>query len=275
VEPAEELEPGATPEDLEHIVAASEAGGHIDRQLSILLDRGLDFRRRTAGEAMTARVDVVAISVDQPCTRVVELLASGHSRFPVVGPDGVDDVIGMVAIADLLRVPGPERATTPVRTVATPALFLPASMPLRTVLEELRRARRQLACVVDEYGGFAGVVSLEDVAEELVGPIQDEDDLPEPAPRRQPDGGWLVPAQWRIDELVDATGLELPESDDYDTLSGLVLSVLGRVPQEGDTVAIPTDAGRHIEARVVTVRRHVPNTVYLSQPQPGPQEEQA
>jgi CBS domain containing-hemolysin-like protein len=278
VEPAEELEPGATPEDLEQIVATSGAGGHIDRQLSILLDRGLDFRHITAGEAMTARVDVVSISADQPCTRVVELLASGHSRFPVIGPDGVDDVIGIVAIADLLAVPGPQRATTPVSAVATPVLFLPAGLPLRAVLEELRRARRQLACVIDEYGGFAGVISLEDVAEELVGPIQDEDDLPEPAPLRQPDGGWLVPAQWRIDEVVDATGLELPESDEYDTLSGLILSVLGRIPQEGDTVSLPGatpgSPGR-VVARVVSVRRHVPSAVHLREVQPEPEEAEA
>lgn len=274
VEPAEELESGATSEDLEHIVATSQAGGHLDRQLSILLDRGLGFRHRTAEEAMTARVDVITIRADEPCTRVVELLDQGHSRFPVVGADGVDDVVGVVAIADLLALPPAERAATPVRTAAHPALFLPASMPLRAVLEELRRERRQLACVVDEYGGFAGVISLEDVAEELVGPIQDEDDLPEPEPRPHPDGGWLVPAQWRVDEIADATGLALPESPDYDTLSGLILSALGRIAKVGDLVTMPeaSAVGRRgqLMARVVTVRRRVPDTVHLFEPlQPG------
>jgi CBS domain containing-hemolysin-like protein len=194
----------------------------------------------------------------------VELLDTGHSRFPVVGSAGVDDVVGVVAIADLLRVPGPERATTDVRTVATPALFLPDGMRLRSVLEELRRTHRQLACVVDEYGGFAGVISLEDVAEELVGPILDEDDLPEPAPRRQPDGSWVVPALWRVDEITDITGFELPESDEYDTLSGLILASLGRVPEPGDVVEVPGRRHSQIVARVLTVRRHVPDTVHMS-----------
>jgi CBS domain containing-hemolysin-like protein len=260
IEPVEELASGATAEDLTQIVANARAEGHLDEQLSTLLDRGLDFRHRTAAEAMTPRVDVVAIGGREPCVRVVELLSTGHSRFPVLGPGGVDDVIGVVAIVDLLGLPPAARASTPAAAVAAEATFVPAGMPLRRVLEELRRTHRQLACVVDEYGGFAGVVTLEDIAEELVGPILDEDDLPEPAPRRQPDGHWLVPARWRLDELADATGMTLPRPEGYATLSGLLLSALGRVPEPGDELVL--EGGT--VARVVTVRRHVADTVELS-----------
>jgi CBS domain containing-hemolysin-like protein len=140
--------------------------------------------------------------------------------------------------------------------VATPPLLLPAALPLPAVLDRMRRGRRQLAVVVDEYGGLDGIITLEDVAEELVGPISDEVDVPEPAPVRQPDGSWLVPARLRIDEIADATGVDLPESPHYDTLSGLVLRELGRMARVGDEVAVDG-----VTLRVVAVQRQVPRTV--------------
>jgi CBS domain containing-hemolysin-like protein len=140
--------------------------------------------------------------------------------------------------------------------VAVAPLLLPAALPLPVVLDRLRRSRRQLACVVDEYGGLDGIITLEDVAEELVGPISDEVDRPEPAPVRERDGAWLVPARLRIDEVADATGIELPESPHYDTLSGLVLRRLGRMARVGDEVDVDG-----VTLRVVAVQRQVPRTV--------------
>jgi CBS domain containing-hemolysin-like protein len=124
--------------------------------------------------------------------------------------------------------------------------------------------------VVDEYGGFAGIITLEDIAEELVGPIRDEDDLPEPAPVRQDDGSWVVPARWRIDEVADATGVKLPEDPDYNTVSGLVMFRLGRVPEVGDEVTVTLPAAldappAQIVLRVLSVDRHVPGTVRISE----------
>jgi CBS domain containing-hemolysin-like protein len=258
VEPIDELPSGATAEDLEQIIAESRAEGHLDAQISALLDRGLDFRRLTAGEAMVPRVDVHTVREDEPVRRVVDLLETGHSRFPVRGGDGVDDVTGVVSIADVMDVPPAERSTTPVRAVAVAPLLVPGTLPLPAVLDRLRAGHRQMACVVDEYGGFAGVITLEDIAEELVGPIRDEDDHPEPSPRRQADGSWLVPARWRIDEVSDATGVELPEAPEYDTVSGLVMRELGRVPSVGDRVEL-ADAVLSVES----VDRHVPESVRL------------
>ena len=274
IEPIEELPEGATEEDLEQIIAESRAEGHLDPELSALLDRGLDFRRRTAAEAMVPRVDVCTVRAGDPLTKVVDLLETGRSRFPVRSDVGVDEIVGVVGITDLLDVPAAERATTTVADVAIPPLMIPASLRLPAVLDRLRGGHRQLACVVDEYGGFAGIVTLEDIAEELVGPIRDEDDLPEPAPVRQDDGSWVVPARWRIDEVEDATGLTLPEDPSYDTVSGLVMSRLGRVPRVGDEVGIeppPTldDDAPPMVLRVLSIARHVPGTVRISQAVPS------
>lgn len=195
IEPIEELPSGATPKDLEQIIAESREEGHLNAEMSDLLDRGLDFRTLTAGEAMVPRVDVHTVRAHEPLSRVVELLDTGHSRFPVRGTEGVDDLVGVVGIADVLAVPPAERATTPVSAVVGPPLLVPETLPLPTVLDRLRVGHRQLACVVDEYGGFAGVITLEDIAEELVGPIRDEDDPPDRAPPgRTTAPGWCRPA---------------------------------------------------------------------------------
>jgi CBS domain containing-hemolysin-like protein len=262
IEPIEELPEGATPEDLEQIIAESRADGRLDPELSELLDNGLDFRRRTAAEVMVPRVDVHTVSADAPAASVVALLDTGRSRFPVRG--AAFDIVGVVGIADVLTVAPAARASTPVSAIAEEPLLVPSSLRLPAVLDQLRAGRRQLACVVDEYGGFAGIITLEDIAEELVGPIRDEDDLPEPAPVRQADGSWVVPARWRIDEVADATGLELPEDPSYDTISGLVMTVLGRVPEPGDQVSLPSPSP--ISLTVLTVDRHVPDSVRLAGP---------
>ncbi|GAA1789940.1 HlyC/CorC family transporter [Planosporangium flavigriseum] len=266
VEPVEELPTGATAEELERIVADARAGGHLDDETSRLLARGLEFRQHTAGQVMTPRVDVHTVRVDEPATRVVDLLDTGHSRFPVLGDHSVDDIVGVIGINDVLALSPAERAATPVARVATPALLLPESLPLPAVLDRLRGEHRQLACVLDEYGAFAGVITLEDIAEELVGQILDEDDPAEPGVLRRPDGAWLVPGRWRVDEVADATGVQLPEGEHYDTIAGLVMTLLGRVPQPGDRaeVTLPAtgdDATPRVTLEVVAVARHVPASI--------------
>jgi len=254
IEPVEELPEGATEADLPRIIESS----GLDDELSTLLDRGLDFRGRTAAQAMVPRVDVIFVDATSTAADVVALLDTGRSRFPVRG-ESSDEILGVVAIGDVIGVPPAARATEPVTALMHDAILVPASLRLPAVLERLRAGHRQLACVVDEFGGFAGIITLEDIAEELVGAIRDEDDLPEPAPVRQDDGSWLVPARWRLDEISDATGVDLPLGDDYDTISGLVMARLGRVAKAGDSVTLDT-----LSVRVETVDRHVPQTVRLS-----------
>ncbi|ONI81409.1 hypothetical protein ALI144C_18895 [Actinosynnema sp. ALI-1.44] len=272
IEPVEELPQGATADDLQRIIDDSEAGGHLDPELSLLLDRGLDFRGLTAGQAMTPRVDVHTLNATDPVSAVVERLDTGRSRFPVLG-DGVDDLKGVVGLAEVLTVPIDRRTSTPAATVVSPPVLVPESLPLPAVLERLRTERRQLACVLDEFGGFAGVITLEDLAEELVGDILDEDDLAETTPERQTEGVWVVPARLRIDELADQTGIQLPEDDAYETVSGLILQRLGRIPRAGDQVtvelaqeSIEDDPPPPLTARldVLDVSRHVPQTVRVT-----------
>ncbi|PPK70843.1 hemolysin family protein [Actinokineospora auranticolor] len=271
IEPIEELPQGATAEDLRGIIGESREVGSLDAGTSRLLEGGLDFRTLTAGQVMTPRVDVHVVRAGDPVTRVVELLDTGRSRFPVVGAD-IDDVVGVIGIAEVLTVPPAERGTTEARAVATAPLFLPESLPLPEVLERLRAEHRQLACVVDEFGGFAGVVSFEDVAEEVVGEILDEDDHMEIGAVSHPDGSWSVPARWRVDEVAEVTGIELPGDAGYDTLSGLVMQHLGRVPRPGDKVEVTAaladadldDAPQTAVVSVTEVHRRVPHTVLVS-----------
>jgi CBS domain containing-hemolysin-like protein len=270
IEPVEELPQGAGVEELQAIIDESHAVGALDLELSQLLDRGLDFRELVAEQAMTPRVDVHTLHADEPVARVVEMLATGNARFPVTDKD-VDDLIGVVGLAEVLTVSPMDRASTPVRAVASPALLVPDHLRLPAVLELLRAEHRQLACVIDEFGGFAGVVTLEDLAEELVGDILDEDDLDEAAFRHRPDGWWTVPGRSRLDEIADATGIDLPAGEGYATVSGLVLSRLGRTARVGDEVELkvrgpfspdgPTELT--VEIRVAEVARQVPQTVLL------------
>ena len=262
ITPIDELPEGATSEDLTQIIASSRSSGDLSGELSALLGRGLDFRGLTVASAMVPRVDVVFASPSTSAADVVALLDTGHSRFPVRGSSS-DEILGIIGISDIISVRPELRSTTLVSSLLRPAIMVPSSLRLPQVLERLRAGHSQIACAVDEFGGFAGVITLEDIAEELVGPIRDEDDLPEPAPVRQEDGSWLVPARWRLDEISGATGVELPAGDDYDTVSGLVMARLGRIAREGDAVTLDNLPVR-VSMRVESVDRHVPQIVRLS-----------
>ena len=273
IEPVEELPSGATAEDLRGIIDESRSGGALDEGTSRMLEGGLDFRVLVAGQVMTPRVHVHTLRADEPASRVVDLLDTGRSRFPVTGAD-VDDVVGVVGLAELLTVPADERAAVPVGRIAAAPVLVPDSLPLPEVLERLRAEHRQLAVVVDEFGGFAGVVTFEDVAEEVVGEILDEDDAGEPVAVAHPDGSWSLPARWRVDEIAEATTIELPAAAAYDTVGGLVLERLGRTARPGDRVEVPAalpaedgaDAPRPVhvaEIEVIDVHRHVPAHVII------------
>ncbi len=268
IEPVEELPQGATPEDLQRIISDSAMGGLLDDDLTKLLGRGLAFRGHAAEEVMTPRIDVETVQADEPASRVLELLDTGHSRFPVIGRD-IDDIVGVIGLHELLSVPAEQRGRIPVRDLADEALILPESLPLPRVLEELREQHRQIAVVVDEYGGFAGVITFEDVAEEVVGEIWDEDDAEEAEPTARIDGAWQLAARMRIDEVETITNIALPENEDYDTLSGLVMHQLGRMANEGDRVAVTWPSRNEdgepqevsVDIEVLSIARFVPEMV--------------
>ncbi|MEV0382958.1 hemolysin family protein [Nonomuraea sp. NPDC050643] len=270
IEPVEEVEHGATPEELSRIIAESTQAGELPPRLSELLERALEFGDRTAEEIMVPRPRVVTLRASQPVSHLLGVMrACGHSRYPVLNDDG--DVAGVTGVRELLTSGKEEGA---ISDIIRPALLVPASVPVPAVLDRMRVAKDDMACVIDEYGGLAGVITVEDLAEELVGELVDEND-PEPAGAvEHPGGVWDVPGRLRLDEVERATGVALPESDDYDTLAGLVLARLGRMPDEGDTVTVPItphsdpfteDDEEHLaQLTVMSLNRRVPEWVRLA-----------
>ncbi|RIQ20918.1 hemolysin family protein [Jiangella rhizosphaerae] len=267
IEPVEELHHGATLEELGHVIGESEAGGSLSSQLSGILGRALYFSEHTAGEAMVPRPDVRGVRADAAAAAVVELVAThGHSNYPVRGEE-TDEVVGVVGVRELMDVAPADVASTLVRDIARPPLLVPDSLPLPALVERMQDAGDEFACVVDEYGGLAGIVTLEDVSEELFGDITDETDQ-QAVPVTRDGDWWQLDAGLRVDEAAARTGLPLHESDDYDTVAGLIVAELGRFAEPTDRLVVGTDVdGRdRVEIEVVTVARHVPELVRLRRP---------
>ena len=238
IEPVEELEHTVSAEELGLIVTESERQGALNEAKAELLSRAIAFRGLRAGDAMVPRHEVASLPIDASCAQLRALAQqTGHSRFPVTGESGLDDVKGVVQAKDLLRVASDSREFAPIRPLVRPALAVPESALLGPLLSELRGAHRQLAVVIDEYGGTAGIVTLEDIVEELVGAIQDEYDPAEPGVVALTDGAFRVPGWWRLHEVYRDTAVELPDGD-YDTVGGLVMAQLGRVPAVDDRVEV-------------------------------------
>jgi CBS domain containing-hemolysin-like protein len=258
IEPAEELHGGVSSEELGLIIEESGRGGVLSTAQAALLGRVLEFRTLRAAEAMVARPQVVALPAAATCAELQRLaVESGHSRFPVMAEDDLDDVLGVVQAKDVLAIPPGERAHRTVRALTQDALVVPESAQLGSLLGELRGAHASLAIVVDEHGGTAGVLTLEDIVEELVGSIRDEYDAEEPRVVALPSGAFLAPASWRPDEIARETGIELPEGD-YETVSGLVMDRLGRVPAVGDAVELDG-----VRLQVVAMDGHAVSRVRL------------
>lgn len=262
IEPVHDVEHAATPRDLEAIIGESRESGDLAPELSTLLDRVLDFTDRPARAAMIPRPRVASVWAGSTVADVVERMAGGHSRYPVLG-SGPDDVVGVICLRDVLALDGRDLTAIRVEEVARPPVPVPDSLPLPAVLARLRETGEELACVVDEYGDLAGVVTLEDIAEELVGEIADEHDRPRADEAVAGDGEWLVPGGMHVDEVGRLVDADLPHGP-YQTIGGLAMSELQRLPAPGDVVAVelPGEEGqRRLEIIVSAVGRHVPQTV--------------
>ncbi|MGC9666927.1 hemolysin family protein [Planosporangium sp. 12N6] len=246
VEPQEELASARSPEELGLLAVISARAGALPPETAVLLRRTIRFGDKRAAEAMTPRVDVEALRAD---ATVADLLAAaretGHSRFPVY-EQTLDTVTGVATVKDALGVPPVRRATTKVAAVAREPVYVPESLDLDGVLHVLRNSAADMAIVVDEYGGTDGVVTVEDLVEELVGEIADEHDVapPEesttyelilPDANGAPGHEWLVDGLLREDELAERTGFRLPEGP-YETLAGFLMSRLGHIPVVGESV---------------------------------------
>ena len=237
VEPQEELRSARSSTELASLIQRSADVGTLDPDTAELMERSVEFGTRTAGEIMTPRVRTHSLEVNDRASAVIELTrGTGNSRFPVLDDD--DTVVGTVHVKHAVALPLHERATTKVKHLMVRPIVVPDSLRLDPLLALLRADGFQMAVVLDEYGGHAGIVTLEDVIEEIVGDISDEHDRLGSRARQRRDGTWSLSGLLRPDEVEDLTGVELPESEDYDTIAGLVLQVLGRIPASGDIAEV-------------------------------------
>ena len=235
VEPREELSGGRSAQELVALVRRSAEVGTLDAGTATRLTNSLELNTLVAVDVMTDRTRMVVVRRDASAAEVVDLArASGHSRFPVIDTSH-DDVVGVVHLRKAIAVPFDRRGEVPAAALMDEAPRVPETVRLGPLLVELRGLGLQMALVVDEYGGTAGLVTLEDVVEEIVGEVADEHD-PRRAGVYRAGDGWNVPGLLRPDELDESTGLVVPDDGAYETLGGLVMALLGRVPEVGDAV---------------------------------------
>ncbi len=241
IEPKEELSGARSAEELSSLVRRSAQAGLLEQDTASLLDRSLTFTRLTAADVMTPRPSVHALAAGDSVEDVIQLARrTGHSRFPVY-EESMDDIVGIAHLKAAVGVPRGKRGTVPVGAIATEPLRVPEAVHLDALLTELRARGYQMAIVADEYGGTAGVVTLEDLVEEIVGEVLDEHD------RRRADvtregAAVLFPATWRPDEALRRAGVRIPEGDVYDTVGGFIMSELERIPTVGDSVDLDEGA---------------------------------
>jgi CBS domain containing-hemolysin-like protein len=236
IEPVEELHGAVSTEELDLIVDSSAESGHLTISQAGLLERAIDFGELEASDAMVAWNKVVTIDGTATAADLRDAMASRRSRFPVVDPDG--KVQGIVHAKDLLGVERNAYDTVLVHSLMHDVIAVPEVASLTNVLAELRTHSTEMALVIDEYGGPAGIVTLEDIVEELVGEIEDEYDPTESSEQAETAPGvWVISGTSRPDEIERATGLELPDGE-YDTVAGLVLDRLERLAETGDSVVV-------------------------------------
>jgi CBS domain containing-hemolysin-like protein len=236
IEPAEDLRSARSPQELLSLVRTSARSGALDAATASLVRRSLQFGTRTAEELMTPRSKIVALqSGDSVADLTAAAAESGFSRFPIVDGD-LDETVGIVHVKQVFAIPSADRAHTPLTALARPVPVVPSTLDGDAVMALIRTSDLQTAMVVDEYGGTAGMVTLEDLIEEIVGDVRDEHD--DATPDVMAAGrGWRVAGLLRIDEVATATGYRGPEGP-YETIGGLVLRELGHIPTAGETVEL-------------------------------------
>ena len=235
IEPRDELMNVHSLEELELLIRSSRQEGALAEEDFALLARSINFQRKTAADALTPRTSITAVTAGAMLGELTQVaLECGHSRIPVYEED-LDNIIGIAHIKDIYALPPEERARVRITTIMRDALEVPESKSLDSLLLEMRRDRKQMAVVVDEYGGTAGIITLEDLLEEIVGEIEDEYDPLAAAEMRTPEveGVYRLSGMLHRDEVREACGLELPEGD-YDTFAGFLLALFDRIPEAGD-----------------------------------------
>ena len=281
IEPVHDLDVSVSADDLPRIISDSRDSGDLPVELSLMLDRILDFPQQDVEHAMIPRSQVDWLTPETTLLKLRELMASGHTRYPVIHED---TPVGVVHLTDvLLRLLAGDTEDT-VESVMRPAIVIPTLMALPDALAELIQTNNQLACVIDEYGSFVGVLTLEDLAEEIVGEITDEHDEDKADPVMPGgDGIWIMDGDVHLDEVERALGYDLPH-EEVETIAGLLIAELGALPAEGDivTIALPEDPSelvsdlpveRQLVIEVLRVERYVPTQVRVTLVETMKQEE--
>lgn len=236
IQPADELRSARSPQELVSLVRTSAKQGSLDQPTADLVDRSLQFGARTAEDFMTPRSKVESLEADDTVADLLEMVrTTGHSRFPVTRGD-LDEAIGVVHLKQVFKIPHAERVATRLDRLVQTVPVVPSTLDGDALMQQILRTGMQTALVADEYGGIAGMVTVEDLIEEIVGDIQDEHDAMSHDVVRIT-GGHRVSGLLRIDEVADKTGFRAPDGD-YETIGGLVMQTLGRIPSEGDSVEL-------------------------------------
>jgi CBS domain containing-hemolysin-like protein len=236
IEPAEELRSARSAQELASLVRNSARSGSLDASTALLVHRSLQFGERTAEELMTPRSKIEVLDAGDSVAELMSAaIRTGYSRFPIVEGD-LDETIGVVHIKQVFSIPREDRARTRLAALALPVATVPSTLDGDAVMTQIRANGLQTALVVDEYGGTAGMVTVEDLIEEIVGDVRDEHD--DATPDVVPAGaGWQVSGLLRIDEVAAGTGFRAPEGE-YETIGGLVLQELGHIPENGESVEL-------------------------------------
>lgn len=280
IEPVHDVESAVTAADLERVVAASRESGTMPQELATVLERIIDFPRRDAAHAMVPRVRVGTVGTDTTIGEVRALMATGHTRYPVLDERG--GVVGVVELVDVLDA---QDVQAPVSTIARQPLLITEFLPLPDAQEQMQATDHELAVVLDEFGDFAGIVTREDLVEEIVGDLVDEHDAHAIDPDRPQatdasHRSWTISGAAHIDEVERTIARRLPQGE-YETIAGLVIQLAGDLPAVGDVVqlrleptagelAVHDDAPASVVTiEVLTVERRVPGTVHITVAQEG------
>ncbi|WP_081736658.1 hemolysin family protein [Arthrobacter sp. MA-N2] len=255
LEAKEEISGARSPSELASLVRRSAELGTLDAGTANFVARTLKFSARTAADVMTPRIRVETIDAEQPVSDIIEAARrTGYSRFPIIG-DSADDIRGVVHIKKAVSVPSERRSRLQAGAIMSEVLRVPETIHLDSLLLELREGNLQLAVVLDEYGGTAGIATLEDLVEEIVGEVADEHDKVRPGLLQSASGDWYFPGLLRPDEVSEQIpGLTVPDDPAYETVGGFVMSQLGRIAVVGDiveagggTLAVTRMDGRRID----------------------------
>ena len=211
-----------------------EEEGQIKEEEKEFIHNIIEFDDTSAYETMTPRGDMVAVDVDEAID-LISMLQSGYTRFPVI-EGSTDNVVGIINIKDIFMHQATSTQPIPVRTIMAKPYFVPENKKLDSLLRQFKKRKQHMAIVVDEHGGIAGLITLEDVLEEIVGEISDETDKEEPHIVRLKKGEWIVLGKSEIEEVNETLGINIPESKEYDTFSGYILDRIGNIPSLNDSI---------------------------------------